>query len=145
MAKLGRRAGTRWVTTIDTALAEAVREAVKQQRDTLSGFTQAALANHLRNHRPVMEYVEEGRNRKGRSPAPGGLDSTLDRPDGIPHSHTEWAPADWKDYWRLSTKTVILDELNTIRASDGRTAVSDAEWKAIVRHMGREPGGTSGT
>jgi hypothetical protein len=133
-------AGERMTFVVDSDLAAAVRATVAStQGMTLSGFGQAALANYLRGHRPVMEYVNEQRHKKQRSNVATGLDLKLDRADGCPlHAVSDWSEAHWREEWTAwSGMRGLVDDL---RSDAGRDAISDTEWKAVVRYMGSEPG-----
>jgi hypothetical protein len=125
------------VVEIDGELVEAAKATASQQRTTLAGFTQAALANHVRNARPVMEYIAEARTRKNRSPVASALDPARDRQDGVPLEFVAtWPEKGWREWCKVSTPTQVRDELDRMRLSLDREGVGDAEWAAIQRHLG---------
>ena len=129
----------RLVVKVDAGIAEALRALV--QRDSLnqSHFVQAAITRAIRNHRSPLEFINEGRERKDREPAAGALNVKTDRADGVPLACADMnSERDWRDTWRLSANCrAYLDEMRT---SLSRPPLTDSEWKAIVRHMGSEPG-----
>jgi hypothetical protein len=69
---------------------------------TLSGFAQDAIVRSMRSWRPATEFMDEGREKVGKSVLPGALDLGLDRPDGVPLACTNYyTTRDWQDNWRM--------------------------------------------
>lgn len=125
---------------VQTDILDALRTIVKRDGLNQSVFVQNALVRSIRNYRSPMEFIAEGRESKDRSPV-GSVDLGLDRPDGIPLTHTEvFGVADWREVWALSSLTGIQKDLNQFRGEAGRLPLTTGEWEAIVRYMGQEPG-----
>lgn len=124
-------------------VAERLRQLIKDNPPlTLSGFAQDAIVRSMRSWRPATEFMDEGRERKGRTVLPGALNPALDNPWGTPKASTTWGKQGWQDFWQhpSTTTEAVIDEINTLRAECGREALLESEYRAIVRYMGAQPG-----
>lgn len=118
-------------------VAQALRAAVKVGTLSQSHFVQDAVIRALRGYRPPLEFIAEGREKKGRKVLPGALDVALDSPEGWPLTHKDnIAPGGWRILWNTSTSQVMRDMIDRWRGEDGRDPVDDTEWAQILKHMG---------
>lgn len=136
---LVKEKGVRIPITFSEEVAGLLRAVVKRDRLSQSTFVQNAVIRAIRNHRSPEEFINEGRGKKGRENTPGGLDLDKDRPDGVPKTHaTNWPEKGWREFYGLVRDP--RPDLDKMRAETGREPLTDAEWKAVVKHMGYEPG-----
>lgn len=124
--------------TFSEGVATLLRAMVKRDRLSQSEFVQAAVIRAIRNHRSPEEFINEGKEKKGREKAPGGLNPKLDKPDGRPIGHD---PALTDTNWRwMWDNLYVRKDIDKMRGELGREAITDEEWKSVVKYMGYEPG-----
>jgi hypothetical protein len=125
------------VVKLQRELADTLRAIVARDGLNQSVFVQNAVVRAIRNYRSPMEFIAEGREKADRGTVGAMLNEELDQPNGIPMVLADQWPG-WSELWALDKDAMkIIDEM---RSELGRGPLTDGEKKAILKHMGSEPG-----